>query len=109
MRWLRNAHIPEYEFGTFNNHTARRNRKLLLHPGQIDKLDRQVADSGRTLVPLSIYSDATPRSNWRWPPAAEWTSGRPSPSGTPAATWSASWPSAEAALTAPLQRRPRAW
>ncbi|MGB3956268.1 MAG: SsrA-binding protein SmpB [Brooklawnia sp.] len=53
--WLRNAHIPEYEFGTFNNHTARRNRKLLLHRGQIDKLDRQVADSGRTLVPLSIY------------------------------------------------------
>lgn len=53
--WLRNANIPEYEFGTFHNHSARRNRKLLLHRSQIDKLDRQVADTGRTLVPLSIY------------------------------------------------------
>lgn len=53
--WLRNAHIPEYEFGTFSNHAAKRNRKLLLHRNQIDKLERQVSDSGRTLVPLSIY------------------------------------------------------
>ena len=53
--WLRNAHIPEYEFGTFSNHAAKRNRKLLLHRNQIGKLERQVGDSGRTLVPLSIY------------------------------------------------------
>lgn len=53
--WLRNAHIPEYAFGTFHNHAAKRNRKLLLQRKQIDKLARQVADSGRTLVPLSIY------------------------------------------------------
>ena len=56
--WLRNAHIPEYEFGTFSNHAAKRNRKLLLHRNQIGKLERQVGDSGRTLVPLSIdFSD----------------------------------------------------
>ena len=53
--WLINAHIPEYEFGTFSNHAAKRNRKLLLHRNQIGKLERQVGDSGRTLVPLSIY------------------------------------------------------
>lgn len=53
--WLRNAHIPEYSFGTFNNHAAKRNRKLLLHRTQINKLERQIADSGRTLVPLAIY------------------------------------------------------
>ncbi len=53
--WLRNANIPEYAFGTFHNHSAKRNRKLLLHRKQIDKLERQVAESGRTLVPLSIY------------------------------------------------------
>ena len=33
----------------------KRNRKLLLHRNQIGKLERQVGDSGRTLVPLSIY------------------------------------------------------
>lgn len=53
--WLRQAHIPEYSFGTYNNHAAKRNRKLLLHRRQIDKLERQLGDSGRTLVPLSIY------------------------------------------------------
>ena len=53
--WLRNANIPEYEFGTFHNHAAKRNRKLLLHRAQIHKLERQISDSGRTLVPLAIY------------------------------------------------------
>lgn len=53
--WLRNVHIPEYEFGTFNNHAAKRKRKLLLHKKQIHRLERAIADSGRTLVPLSIY------------------------------------------------------
>ncbi len=53
--WLRQAHIPEYSFGTYNNHAAKRNRKLLLHRRQIDKLERQLGDSGRTLVPLAIY------------------------------------------------------
>ncbi len=53
--WLRNAHIPEYTFGTHTNHLPRRKRKLLLHRRQIDKLEREVTASGRTIVPLSIY------------------------------------------------------
>ena len=53
--WMRNAHIPEYEFGTFHNHAAKRNRKLLLHRKQIAKLERTLQDPGRTLIPLSIY------------------------------------------------------
>lgn len=53
--WMRNAHIPEYEFGTFHNHAAKRNRKLLLHRKQITKLERALQDPGRTLIPLSIY------------------------------------------------------
>ena len=53
--WLRNVHIPEYTFGTDHNHAPRRNRKLLLHRREIDKLARAVDNSGRTLVPLSIY------------------------------------------------------
>ncbi len=53
--WLRNAHIPEYSFGTYSNHAARRNRKLLLHRREIDKLEKQVANSGRTLIPMAIY------------------------------------------------------
>ena len=53
--WLRNAHIPEYAFGTWTNHAARRNRKVLLHRREIDKLERATASSGRTIVPLALY------------------------------------------------------
>ena len=34
--WLRNLHIPEYHHGSWTNHEPRRNRKLLLHRGQIE-------------------------------------------------------------------------
>ena len=53
--WLRNAHIPEYAFGTWTNHAARRNRKLLLHRREIDKLEKALSGSGRTIVPLALY------------------------------------------------------
>ncbi|MFT4296714.1 MAG: SsrA-binding protein SmpB [Micropruina sp.] len=53
--WLRNAHIPEYAFGTWTNHAARRNRKLLLHRREIEKLERATTASGRTIVPLALY------------------------------------------------------
>ncbi|HHT12347.1 MAG TPA: SsrA-binding protein SmpB [Propionibacterium sp.] len=53
--WLINANIPEYEFGTWRNHSAKRTRKLLLNRREIDKISRAVDDSGRTLIPLSLY------------------------------------------------------
>lgn len=54
--WLRNVHIPEYDMGgTWKNHTTRRTRKLLLNRKEIDKLEREVAHSGRTIVPLQLY------------------------------------------------------
>ncbi|PSK97147.1 SsrA-binding protein [Murinocardiopsis flavida] len=53
--WLENVHIPEYSHGTWTNHSARRPRKLLLHREQIEKLIGKTRESGRTLVPLSLY------------------------------------------------------
>jgi SsrA-binding protein len=53
--WLRNAHIPEYAFGTWSNHAARRNRKLLLHRKEISKIEKELANPGSTIVPLSVY------------------------------------------------------
>lgn len=53
--WLRNVHIPEYAFGTWTNHATKRTRKLLLHRKQIEKLARELENSGRTLIPLSLY------------------------------------------------------
>lgn len=54
--WLRQAHIPEYSHGTWTNHTAKRNRKLLLNRREISKMVKQLGTSGgTTLVPLALY------------------------------------------------------
>ncbi|MFM6965829.1 MAG: SsrA-binding protein SmpB, partial [Rhodoluna sp.] len=53
--WLENVHIPEYTQATWNNHPARRRRKILLHGHEIYKLQGKIKESGLTLVPLSIY------------------------------------------------------
>jgi SsrA-binding protein len=53
--WLENVHIPEYLQGTWTNHSTRRKRKLLLNRIEINKLGKEVRESGFTLIPLSIY------------------------------------------------------
>ena len=53
--WLRGVHIPEYTQGTWTNHEPRRARKLLLRRGELRRLAGRVADSGVTLVPLTLY------------------------------------------------------
>ena len=53
--WLENAHIPEYDQGSWTNHEPRRSRKLLLHRDEIGKLIGKTKESGVTLVPLSLY------------------------------------------------------
>lgn len=53
--WLYGVHIPEYTQGTWNNHTPRRTRKLLLHKGEITRLLGKTRETGMTLVPLSLY------------------------------------------------------
>lgn len=53
--WLEGVHIPEYFQGTWNNHTPRRTRKLLLHRAQILRLAAATREGGYTLIPLSLY------------------------------------------------------
>ncbi len=53
--YLLGAHIPEYTEGTWNNHTPRRSRKLLLHRSEIEDLVVRTRESGLALVPLSLY------------------------------------------------------
>jgi SsrA-binding protein len=53
--WLRNVHIPPYGPASRDNHDPDRDRKLLLHRRQIDRLAAQVAERGLTLVPTRIY------------------------------------------------------
>jgi SsrA-binding protein len=53
--WLHGVHIPEYTEGTWNNHTPRRVRKLLLHKDEIARLIGKTREGGQTLIPLSLY------------------------------------------------------
>ncbi len=53
--WLQGVHIPEYTEGTWTNHEPRRQRKLLLHKLEINRLTAKTRDTGVTLVPLSLY------------------------------------------------------
>ena len=60
--WLINSNIPEYSHGNRLNHEPRRPRKLLLHGREINKMFGAVERKGMTLVPLSIYFNATGRA-----------------------------------------------
>ena len=53
--WVKNMHISEYFYGSYNNHTARRERKLLLTKKELDKLKRGSLDSGFTLIPVRLF------------------------------------------------------
>lgn len=52
---LINAYIPEYGPANRFNHEPRRQRRLLLHRKQIDKLIGAAQREGRTLVPTRLY------------------------------------------------------
>ena len=60
--WLINSHVPEYSHGNRQNHEPKRPRKLLLKGREIAKLQGAVARQGLTLVPLSIYFNASGRA-----------------------------------------------
>jgi SsrA-binding protein len=53
--WLLNAHISQYSHGNRENHAPVRNRKLLLHRREIDKLFAIVREKGLSLIPTKIY------------------------------------------------------
>jgi SsrA-binding protein len=53
--WLVGVHIPEYLQGNSANHDPDRERKLLLHRREIDRLYGQVREKGVTLVPTRMY------------------------------------------------------
>lgn len=53
--WVRNMNISEYFYGTYNNHNARRERKLLLNKKELKKIDRQVKETGFTIVPTRLF------------------------------------------------------
>lgn len=53
--YIINMFIDEYKLGTFYNHKIKRDRKLLLHKRELQKLERKLKDQGTTIVPLKLY------------------------------------------------------
>ena len=53
--WLVGSHIAPFEGGNRLNHDPRRDRKLLLHRDEIDRLLGKTKAKGLTLVPLRLY------------------------------------------------------
>jgi SsrA-binding protein len=53
--WLVGAEIAAYEQGNIANHEPGRDRKLLLHRGEIASLIGKVREKGLTLVPTRMY------------------------------------------------------
>src|SRR5688572_24909016 len=53
--WLMNVHVSPYSHTGYAHHDERRQRKLLLHRHEIQKLTGKVAEKGFTLVPLRMY------------------------------------------------------
>ena len=53
--WVKNMHVAEYFYGSYNNHAARRDRKLLLERKELRKLKEAVKNPGFTIVPMRLY------------------------------------------------------
>ncbi|MBR3854622.1 MAG: SsrA-binding protein [Bacteroidaceae bacterium] len=53
--WVKNMHVAEYFYGSYNNHVARRDRKLLLERKELRKLQQTVKNPGFTIVPLRLF------------------------------------------------------
>ncbi len=48
-------HIGEYSNAGYSTHNPVRDRKLLLHRQELNKIKRLVEEKGKTLIPLSLY------------------------------------------------------
>ena len=53
--WVKNMHIAEYFYGSYNNHVARRERKLLLSKKELRKLLDAEKNPGFTIVPTRLF------------------------------------------------------
>ena len=53
--WLVGAYVAPYEFARDGGHDPERDRKLLMHRREIDRIAGQAAEKGLTLIPLQVY------------------------------------------------------
>ncbi len=50
-----NMHIEEYSHATYFNHSPKSERKLLLNKKELKKLEKEVKNSGLTIIPTRLF------------------------------------------------------
>lgn len=53
--WVKNMYIAEYFYGSYNNHAARRDRKLLLNRKELKSIEAATKTTGQTIVPVRMF------------------------------------------------------
>lgn len=53
--FVKQMHIAEYRFGSWLNHSAKRDRKLLLNKKELHKLQNKIKERGYTIIPTLLY------------------------------------------------------
>ena len=53
--WVKNMNVTAYFYGSYNNHDARRDRKLLLNRSELKKISRLTKQSGFTIIPTRLF------------------------------------------------------
>ena len=53
--WVKNMYIAEYSYGSYNNHTTHRDRKLLLTRKELSKIAKAAEQPGYSVVPLRVF------------------------------------------------------
>lgn len=53
--WCKGMHIAEYSFGSYNNHTPTRERKLLLKKKELNKISEKTKEKGLTIIVTRMF------------------------------------------------------
>lgn len=56
--FIKGSDISVYDEGSVNNHNPRRDRKLLLHKKELNKLKKKIEEKGLTIVPIKLYTNS---------------------------------------------------
>ena len=55
--WVKGMNVSPYFYGSYSNHEARRDRKLLLTKREIHRLSEAVKQVGFTIIPILVFID----------------------------------------------------
>ena len=53
--WVKGMRISEYEQGSYHNHDPYRERRLLLHRSELNRLEKRVREKGFTIVTMRLF------------------------------------------------------